>query len=76
MRINRNSNTMATYNMTCTCGHVISTDASTRDEAVSALKAMMNEEAIAKHIKEKHPGGPTPSVNEVHMMIEKNTVAA
>ena len=46
-------------------------ESSTRDEAVSQLKAMMNESAVATHMKEKHPGEPMMNVSQVHAVIEK-----
>ena len=54
----------------------MSVDAGDRAEAVSKLKAMMNESAIAAHMQEKHPGQPVMSVSDCHAMIEKDVVAA
>ena len=67
---------MSTFQMTCTCGDTMKVDAENRDEAVSKLKTMMNEDAIAAHMKEKHPGDPVPPVAEVHKMIVAGTVPA
>ena len=59
--------------MTCTCGDVMTVDTANQDEAVEKLKTMMNEEMIAKHMAEKHPNEPIPSVDQVHMMIDQGT---
>lgn len=61
-----------TYNMTCTCGDVVSVGASTKEEAVEKMKAMMNEEAVAKHIAKKHPGDPVPTQEQVALTIFNN----
>lgn len=58
--------------MTCSCGDVMSCDASTLEEAVTQMKNMMSQEAINKHMEEKHPGDPVMSVSDCHAMIEKN----
>lgn len=63
------------YSMTCTYGDTMKVSAATREEAVTQLKGMMTEEAIAQHMQEKHPGDPVPSVADVHAMIEKTTQA-
>lgn len=62
---------MGSFSMTCTCGHVLKADASTREEAVKKIKAMMTPNAIAQHFAEKHPGQPTLPVTQVHAMIEQ-----
>lgn len=62
--------------MQCSCGDVMSIDAANRDEAVSKMKEIMNEVAIAAHMSEKHPGQPVISVADCHAMIEKDLVAA
>ncbi len=63
---------MNTYSMTCTCGHVTSVEANSREEAVSKMQGMMTEEAIKAHMDEKHPGESAPSMAETHANIEKN----
>jgi hypothetical protein len=50
--------------------------ANNRDEAVSKIQSMMNKDAVAAHMKEKHAGEPVPSVAQVHQMIAQNTKAA
>lgn len=47
-------------------------ESATREEAVSKLKSMMNDSAVAAHMKEKHPGEPMIPVAQVHAIIEKN----
>ena len=48
-------------------------EATTRDEAVLAMKAEMTEQTIAAHMSEKHPGDPVMSVADCHAAIEKMT---
>lgn len=61
-----------TYTMKCKCGDTMSVEGATRGEAVSKLKAMMDEKGIAVHMAEKHPGEPLISVADCHAMIEKD----
>jgi hypothetical protein len=51
-------------------------EGSTREEAVSKLKSMMNDSTVAAHMKEKHPGEPMIPVAQVHSMIDKNLKVA
>ena len=67
---------MSEYQMTCSCGDEIKVDAADRDEAVSKIQAMMTDEAVAAHMKEKHPGEPVPPTAQIHGMILANTVPA
>ncbi|TSC67731.1 MAG: hypothetical protein G01um101466_653 [Parcubacteria group bacterium Gr01-1014_66] len=67
---------MAKFNMTCSCGDVMTVDAENRGDAVSQLKHMRDEQAITAHMTEKHPGEPLISVADCHRMIEKEVVAA
>lgn len=48
----------------------------TREEAVSKLKSMMNDSAVAAHMKQKHPGESMIPVAQVHAVIEENLVIA
>ena len=64
---------MAAFHMTCSCGHDIKVDAKDRGEAVTKIQSIMNKDAIEKHIKERHPGEPMPTVAQVHQMIAQNT---
>ncbi|HEX9721660.1 MAG TPA: hypothetical protein VGA53_00150 [Candidatus Paceibacterota bacterium] len=67
---------MNKYSMTCTCGHEMTVDAESKEQAVEQLKSMMTEEAIASHCAEKHPGEPVPSKEESDANIEQNTKQA
>ena len=68
---------MQKYNMTCTCGDVMSVDAASRDEAVGKLKAMMTQAAVDAHWTDKHQGQPNkPTLEQSHKMIEQTTVLA
>ena len=60
-----------TYSMTCSCGDVMSVEAGSRGEAVTKMKEMMNEEAVAKHVAEKHPN-MTMTVQDAHAAIDQN----
>ena len=62
--------------MTCSCGDTMTVQAEDRNDAVAKFKGMMDEAAIAAHMKEKHPGQPVMSVAECHVAIEKDVVAA
>lgn len=66
---------MGSFSMTCTCGDTLKTDATTRDEAVQKIKAMMTPAAVAQHLAEKHPGQPV-LVTQVHSMIEQGVQPA
>ena len=67
---------METYEMTCSCGHVMKVDASSQKEAVSKMKSTMDEGAIRAHWQEMHQGEKAPTVAEVHKMIERNLMPA
>lgn len=64
---------MHKYSTTCTCGDVISVDASNVQEAVMKLKGIMNADAIAKHMADKHKGQPVPTLEQAHMLIAQTT---
>lgn len=61
------------YSMKCTCGDVMSTEASDKDDAVSKLKEMMTQEALDAHWAKNHPNDnmPKPSLEQSHAMIEQ-----
>lgn len=61
-----------TFSMTCTCGDTTMMEADTREEAVAKMKEMMNDDAIAHHMAEKHPNEPVMTVTEAHVQIEQN----
>jgi hypothetical protein len=67
---------MQAFQMTCSCGHEIKVQASDRDDAVRRIQATMGKDAIEAHIKEKHPGEPMPSIEQVHAMIAQATAPA
>ena len=66
---------MNKYSMTCSCGDTMTVDAPTRDEAVSKLKAMMDENGIKAHMDKNHPGQPLISVADCHAQIERDLKA-
>lgn len=65
-----------TYAMTCTCGHKMTVDADSRDEAVSKMQDMMDDAAIKAHWEEFHADDamPMPSIEQSHAMIASNLV--
>jgi len=67
---------MNNYSMTCSCGHTMTVEAGTRDEATRKMQGMMTPDAVAKHMAEKHPGQPVLPVSQVHAMIAQNIQAA
>lgn len=64
---------MQKYQTTCTCGDVMTVDASSKEEAVEKLKAIMNANALAMHMAEKHVGQPVPTLVQAHAMIAQTT---
>ena len=64
------------YSMKCTCGHVMTVDAGTREEAVGKLKTMMTQQALDDHWNQYHMQDtqPKPTVEQSHMMIEQIVV--
>ena len=68
---------MASYNLTCTCGHVMSVEASSRDQAVGMFKVGMTQQALDDHMKQYHkPDEPHPTLEQTHAMIEQMVAAA
>ncbi len=67
---------MSQFSMTCTCGHVISVDASDKQDAAKQMKTMMTADAIAAHFKDKHPGQAVLPVPQVHALIDRSVHAA
>ena len=61
------------YSFTCTCGHEMTVDVASREEAVSKLKGMMTEDAIKQHMADKHAGEPMMTKQEADMGIEQGT---
>ena len=67
---------MNKFKMTCMCGDVMEVEAADRDGAVAQLKAMMTQEAIDAHMKDKHPGAPGMSMADCHAQIDKDVIPA
>ena len=67
---------MNKFSMTCTCGDVMNVETETKEEAITKMKAMMTPEMVQKHMTEKHPGEPVPSVDQTQAMIDQTLVAA
>ena len=68
---------MANYSMTCNCGHVMTIDAGSRDEAVGKLKTAMTQEAFDQHFREWHqPTEQKPTLQQAHANIEQMLRAA
>jgi hypothetical protein len=60
------------YELGCECGEKVSVDASSHEEALTKVKEIMNEDAIKKHLEEKHPGQPLMTIEQAHAMVDKN----
>ena len=71
----RGGSPVGQFSMTCTCGHVMSVEAPSRQGAVQKLKGMMSADAVATHMAERHKGQPVPPVSAVHAMIDQGTRA-
>ena len=63
-----------TYSFKCTCGHVVTADAQSREEAVDKLMGVMTPEAVVAHIAEKHPGEPVPTPEQERAMVAQTLV--
>lgn len=63
-----------TYGMTSTCGHQMTVEANSLDEAKMMMKSQMNETGIAAHWAEFHQGeaGVMPTPAEWASMIDAN----
>lgn len=62
-----------TYSMTCTCGHKLSVDAKSRDEAVEKIKGLMDEDTLEMHMEERHQGELALTKREADELIEELT---
>ncbi|MBI3420448.1 MAG: hypothetical protein HY006_00100 [Candidatus Sungbacteria bacterium] len=47
-------------------------EAESRGAAVAQMQQMMNEDMIASHMSQRHPGEPVPSMTDAHAMVEAN----
>ena len=65
---------MSKFSMTCSCGDVMSVDASSREEAVAQMKGTMNQSAIDAHCAQKHPDMKLTEA-EVHAQIDEKLAA-
>ena len=63
------------YSMQCTCGHTITVDAESKEDAISQIKGVMTPNEIAKHMDQKHKGQAIPSNDQVYAMITQTTQA-
>lgn len=68
---------MANYAMTCSCGHTMSIEAQSRDEAVAKFTAFMTQEALDQHMAQLHPPAePKPTLTQAHAMISQMVATA
>ena len=65
---------MSSFQMTCGCGDMVTVDGEDRAGAVAQIKSMFNQAAIDAHMAEKHPGDPSISEADCHMIIERDVV--
>lgn len=62
------------YSFKCSCGHVVTADAQSREEAVDKIMELMTPEAVAAHMAEKHPGEQVPTPEEERAMVAQTVV--
>ena len=68
---------MANYSMNCSCGHTMTTEAGTRDAAVSKFKGIMTQATFDQHWTEMHKATEQkPSLAEAHAGITQMVTAA
>lgn len=65
---------MKKYSYKCTCGHVMTLDAMSKEDAFEKFKAMMSPDAIKLHYEDKHPGQPLPTSEEFANNLENGIV--
>ena len=66
---------MKKFSMTCTCGHKMTVDAGTREEAIAKLTGMMTQEELDKHFAENHqPTEQKPTLEQDHAMIAQTVM--
>lgn len=61
------------FSFKCTCGHLVTVDADSHEDAVKKIQGIMSEEAIAAHMAEKHAGEPVPTKAESDAMVVQMT---
>jgi hypothetical protein len=68
---------MASFSMTCTCGHTMAIEAANRDEAVAKFKQGMTQEALDEHFRERHQTTEQkPTLAQAHASIEQMVAVA
>ena len=68
---------MASFSMTCTCGHTMTVEAGSRDEAVGMFKAGMTQQALDEHFAQRHqPTEQKPTLEQAHGMIQQMVATA
>ena len=68
---------MASFSMTCTCGHTMTLEAASRDEAVGKFKAGMTQAALDDHFRQHHsPTEQKPTLLQAHSVIEQMVAVA
>ena len=68
---------MASFSMTCTCGHTMTVEAGSRDEAVEMFKAGMTQQALDEHFAQYHqPNEQKPTLEEAHAIIGQAVAVA
>jgi len=68
---------MASFSMTCNCGHSATVEAGNRDEAVALFKAGMTQSALDEHFRQYHqPTEQKPTLEQAHGSIEQMVAAA
>lgn len=67
---------MKTYSMKCTCGHVMTVQADSKEAAAQKLKEMMNQSALDAHWADKHQTDQNskPTLEQSHAMIDQVVV--
>jgi hypothetical protein len=68
---------MASYSMTCSCGHTMAIDAGNREEAVARFKEGMTQTVLDEHWREHHQSTEQkPTLAQAHASIEQMVKAA
>jgi hypothetical protein len=68
---------MASYSMQCTCGHSMTVEAATKDQAVGMFKAGMTQQALDEHFSQYHqPTEQKPTLEQAQAAIPQMVAAA
>lgn len=64
---------MKKYSVTCTCGHDMTVESATKEEAAEMLKKMMDQNGVDGHWADKHANdtSPKPTVEQCWAMIDQ-----